>query len=47
MGTVRFEVVAVAALVALTASVPANGATAGGKQSEQLRRGEYLATYGG
>jgi hypothetical protein len=44
---IRLQAVAIVALAALTASVAANGVTAGGKQSEQLRRGAYLATYGG
>jgi mono/diheme cytochrome c family protein len=43
----RFQAAAFAALAALTVSVPANGATEGGKRSEQLRRGEYLVTFGG
>jgi hypothetical protein len=43
----RFEVAAIAALAVLTVSAPANGAKEGGKRSEQVRRGEYLATYGG
>ena len=44
---IRFQAVAIAALAALIASVPAHGATEGGKRSEPLRRGEYLATIGG
>jgi len=47
MGMVRSSSIAVAALVTMAVSAAATGATQGGKQSEQLRRGEYLATYGG
>jgi mono/diheme cytochrome c family protein len=47
LGIVRLRAVAIAVLATLTASVPANGATKDGKSSEQLRRGEYLAAYGG
>jgi hypothetical protein len=43
---VRFEA-AFGVLVAIAVSVPAMGATEGVKRSEQLRRGEYLATFGG
>jgi hypothetical protein len=35
------------AQVVLTLCVPAMGATASGKRSEQLRRGEYPADFGG
>ena len=45
--SIRVHASAIAALVALTASVAATGATDSGKQSEQLRRGAYLASYGG
>jgi mono/diheme cytochrome c family protein len=44
---IRQQAMAVVALTALVAAVPASGATEGGKRSEQLRRGEYLATFGG
>jgi mono/diheme cytochrome c family protein len=47
MSIVRIEAAAIAALAVLTLSVPAMGATASGKRSEQLRRGEYLANFGG
>ena len=47
MGMIQFEAVAIAALAGLIISVPAMGATQAGKRSEQLRRGEYLATLGG
>jgi len=45
--SIRLYASTIAALAALTAAVAAHGATEGGKQSEQLRRGAYLATYGG
>lgn len=45
--SIRVHASAIVALVALTASAAAHGVTEGGKQSEQLRRGAYLATYGG
>jgi mono/diheme cytochrome c family protein len=44
---IRHQAAAIAALAALTATVPVHGATAAGKRSEQVRRGEYLATIGG
>lgn len=44
---VRVGALAVAGLAALAFCVPAMGATEGGKRSEQLRRGEYLAKFGG
>lgn len=47
MTHVRVGVLAVAGLAALAFCGPAMGATEGGKRSEQLRRGEYLAKFGG
>ncbi len=47
MAIVRLGAVVLGAAVALMLSMSVAGATEGGKRSEQLRRGEYLATIGG
>jgi mono/diheme cytochrome c family protein len=43
----RQQTVAIVALAALMAAVPAHGATAAERRPEQVRRGEYLANFGG
>lgn len=47
MGTIRTGAPCIAALAAFALSVPAVGATQGGKRSAELSRGAYLVAFGG
>lgn len=47
MRSIRGNRVAIAAMIAVGVCVPATVVAQGGKRSEELRRGEYLARYGG